>query len=91
MRDICKLAPWWFCENHLRYVDREKEMPFDQHYLVAAIAPRYVYIASAVEDTWSDPVSEMLTCVAAGPMYEKYGKKGFVCENRLPEVGDMFH
>lgn len=44
-------------------------MPFDQHWLVAAIAPRYVYIASG-----ADPVSEMLTCVAAGEIYRGYGK-----------------
>lgn len=91
VRDICKLAPHWFCENYLKYVDKEEEMPFDQHYLAAAIAPRYVYIASAVEDAWSDPVSEMLTCAAISPMYEKYGKDGFVCGGSLPKAGDVFH
>ena len=66
-------------------------MPFDQHYLVGSIAPRCVYIASAQTDTWADPVSEMLTCVAVSPVYEAYGKKGLVCENRTPTVGDVFH
>ena len=66
-------------------------MPFDQHYLTASIAPRLVYVASAKEDTWADPDAEMLNCVAIDEMYKKYGKEGFVCENRLPEVGDEFH
>ena len=46
--------------------------------LAASIAPRYVYIASAKEDIWADPVSEMLTCVAISKIYEKYGKRGFL-------------
>lgn len=88
---ICKVFPYWFNENYLKYVNREFEMPFDQHYLAAAIAPRYVYIASAKEDTWADPVSEMLTCCAINEIYEKYGKKGFVCRDRLPQVDDEYH
>lgn len=91
VKDICKLAPFWFCENYYKYIENEKAMPFDQHYLVASIAPRYVSIGSAEEDTWACPTSEMLTCVASSPMYEKLGKSGFVCEDRLPVVGDVYH
>ncbi len=66
-------------------------MPFDQHYLVASIVPRYVYIASAADDVWAGPEPEMLTCYAVSKAYEKHGKIGFVCENRLPQVGDVYH
>ena len=89
--DICSVFPYWFCEEFLNYINKEDSMPFDQHYLAAAIAPRYVYISSAKEDTWADPVSEMLTCVAISEVYEKHGEKGFVCADRLPEAGDAFH
>jgi hypothetical protein len=65
-------------------------MPFDQHYLLASIAPRYVCVGSAVEDTWSDPTSEMLCCVAASPAYEAHGVKGFISKDRFPEIGDKF-
>ncbi len=88
---ICKTFPHWFCENYKKYVNDEYNMPFDQHYLLASIAPRYVYVASADEDKWADPVSEMLNCCAVSEEYEKYGKKGFVCEDRLPQIGDEFH
>ena len=88
---ICKTFPYWFCENFQKYAGKESEMPFDQHYLLAAIAPGHVYVASAQEDAWADPVSEMLSCVAADGFYQKYGKKGFVHEDRLPEVGDEYH
>lgn len=91
IEDICKAFPYWFCENYKRYINKEAGMPFDQHFLAAAIAPRYLYIASAAEDIWADPESEMLTCVAAGEAYSKVGKNGFICSDRLPQVNDEFH
>ena len=33
----------------------------------------------------------MLSCVAASPAYEALGMRGIVCENRLPEIGDIYH
>lgn len=88
---ICKYFPFFFCENYKKYIGNEEQMPFDQHYLTAAIAPRHVYIASASNDTWADPLSEILNCVAIGPVYQKYGKPGFICDNRLPESGNVYH
>lgn len=90
VEDICRKFPYWFCENYQKYVGKEHEMPFDQHYLIGSIAPRYVCVGSAIEDIWADPASEMLGCVAASPAFEQNGKKGFVSEDRLPEVGDVF-
>ena len=66
-------------------------MPFDQHYLLASIAPRSLYVSSSSEDLWADPTSEMLACVAASPQYEKYEENGFIVEDRLPISGDEFH
>lgn len=63
--DICNKFSYWFCENYQKYIGKEHEMPFDQHFLIASIAPRYVCVGSAVEDVWADPTSEMLSCVAA--------------------------
>ena len=62
-------------------------MPFDQHYLIASIAPRYVHLGSASDDWWADPNSQYLSCVAAGGAFEN----GFVYDNsRYPEIGDEF-
>ena len=83
---ICEKFPYWFCENYKKYIGNEKCMPFDQHYLVASIAPRYVAVGSASEDLWADPVSEFLCCVAASPAFENE----FVYENRLPEIGEAY-
>ncbi len=88
---ITRAFPFWFCEAYQQYANREHEMPFDQHFVVASVAPRYAYVAGALEDTWADPYSEMLSCVAASPAYEAQGLKGFVCEDRLPVPGDRWH
>ncbi len=83
--------PYWFCENYKQYAEREHEMPFDQHWLLACVAPNYVSVGSAVEDTWADPDSEMLSCVAASEFYKSKGLAGFACADRLPKVGDIYH
>ncbi len=86
IKNICESFSYWFCENYKKYIDNEQNMPFDQHYLLASIAPRYVLIGSASEDLWADPVSEQLCCVAASPAF----KNGFVCEKFPAEPGDEF-
>ena len=82
--------PHWFCPNYAAYVQNEEQMPFDQHWLIAAIAPRYVCVGSASEDIWADPQSEMLACLAASPAFEACGKQGFVCQDRFAEIGEAY-
>ncbi len=57
---ITRTFPFWFCKNYASWANREYEAPFDQHMLLALIAPRALYVASAAEDTWADPDSEHL-------------------------------
>ncbi len=91
IKSITEVFPYWFCENYLKYSGRDSEMPFDQHYLTACVAPRRVYIASAQEDKWADPVSEFMNCVAVGGFYEQMGLTGFVHGNALPKPVQIFH
>lgn len=83
---ICRKFPYWFCENYYKYVKNEDKLPFDQHYLIAAIAPRFVMVGSAAEDIWADPEMEMLACFAASDAF----KEGFISEDRLPKIDDIF-
>ena len=74
--------PYWFTERFHAYNGNEDALPFDQHEVLALVAPRPIYVASAGEDLWSDPHGEFLGLVNAAPAYGLYGIEGFTEEDR---------
>ncbi len=66
-------------------------MPIDQWMLLSLIAPRPLYVASAIGDQWSDPKGEFLSAKMAGTVYNLYKEKGVDTDSMPPlehPVGD---
>ena len=81
---IAEVFPYWFCGNYQAWSGREAEMPFDQHMLLALIAPRKLYVCSAEQDSWADPESEFLCCAAASEAWTALRVPGLVAPDELP-------
>jgi len=81
--------PYWFSPKYQSYGDQVADLPIDGHMLLALIAPRPLYVASAEGDTWSDPKGEFLSAWEAGRVYALYGKKGIETAT-MPAVHQPF-
>lgn len=86
IQQILDRFPFWFAKNYQKYAGHEEEMPFDQHMLVALMAPRLVYTSTKSLDSWADPASEFETLVQVDPVYQLFGLTGLQKRERpLPE------
>jgi len=82
--------PHWFNGTFKEFNTQPDRLPFDQHCLVALVAPRPVLFANAVEDTWANPEGQFEVVKAADPVYRFLGVEGLRAE-RMPEVGKLLN
>ena len=90
---ITRRFPFWFSPNLRKWAGREAEMPADQHQMLALVAPRPLYVASASEDLWADPRGEFLSLAEASKVYALFGAKNLPSEENFaiekPFIGDV--
>lgn len=67
------MMPYWFAPGFGKFVGREQELPFDQHTVLALVAPRLLHVASGSTDFWADPPWEHRSAVLASEIYQLYG------------------
>ena len=81
-----KMFPHWYCKAYAKYIDNEQAMKFDQHLLIAAVAPRALLI-EGFNSGWFDTVGEYLAAKAASPAWEFLGRNGLP-KGEFPENYD---
>ncbi len=84
---IVKVFPQWFCRNFDKYANNVSIMPFDQHMMLALVAPRPLYIGAAEEDLNEDPKGEFLAIKATERVYKLFGFDGLQADE-LPQVNN---
>jgi len=69
----------WYCKAYRKYAGHEDTMPFDQHLLLACVAPRALLV-EGFDQPWYDAKGEYLSVKAASPVWEKF------CKGGMPKV-----
>ncbi|NLF85499.1 MAG: hypothetical protein GX571_05280 [Lentisphaerae bacterium] len=76
--------PPWFSNDLRPYFGKENEIPFDQHCMLAAIAPRPLLLTYALDDRWSNPEGMVQSAWAAGEVYRFLGSPDNLAFNLRP-------
>lgn len=85
---INKAFPHWFNAEFKKFNDAPEKLPFDQHELVALMAPRPVLLSNATGDQWADPSGQFAVLQAAEPVYRLL-KAGGCDATVMPPEGQL--
>jgi hypothetical protein len=84
VKQINNSFPHWFNAAFKQFNDQPDRLPFDQHCLVALMAPRPVLLSNALEDQWANPTGQFEVLQAADPVYRLLNAGG-LASPRIPE------
>lgn len=68
--------PHWLAPTAATYAADPETLPFDQHHLLALVAPRPLFLGNARRDVWSDPNSSYRAAIAASEVWKAFGETG---------------
>jgi len=88
VKQINDRFPHWFNGRFKEFNEQTDRLPFDQHALVALMAPRPVLLSNAVEDQWANPSGQFEVLKAAEPVYRLLGAGG-VDSAELPPLNTL--
>jgi hypothetical protein len=88
VKQINDRFPHWFNATFKEFNDKTDRLPFDQHCLVALVAPRPVLFTNAVDDTWANPAGQFEVLQAADPVYRFLGVEGLEAKS-MPPTGKL--
>lgn len=84
--NMLEWLPRWLCRNAANYHNEIDKLPVDQHMLLACLAPRPLYVATATHDLWADQKGQWLGTYHAAPVYKLYGKTVAFTAESQPEI-----
>lgn len=81
---ITRAFPHWFAPAFAGFAEREDELPFDQHGLLALCAPKPVLLLNAEDDLWANPAGQEEMAELARPIFASLGATDTIGYRRRP-------
>ena len=82
---INTVFPHWFNDTFPKFNRRTDKLPFDQHCLMALVAPRPLLLTNATGDQWANPSGQFEMLKQAEPVFKLLGTEGCGAEQMPPE------
>jgi hypothetical protein len=74
INDIETRFPYWFCSNFRNFMGNSiNRLPFDQHSLIALVAPRAYLCTNGLNDKWANPLGTAQAHLAAMEVFTALG------------------
>ncbi len=70
---INEVFPHWFNAEFKKFNADPSRLPFDQHCLIALVAPRPVLLSNAADDTWANPAGQFEMLQGAAQVFTLLG------------------
>ena len=81
----------WFPETAAMFVAHDNQLPFDQHEIIALVAPRPFFVVSGIDSHWLGNEGGVASVQAASEVYEYIGQNDIEKNNIAVRVRESNH